>query len=137
MKDNHLYREHGLERAALSVTSSAMYFAATMQAQVVREIGQPIETFEQEFFMMVYPSLMRSDFDGVETAGSLRQSSSRVGGIPDRAITGRGMVTLLENVARRLDMPITSYRDIDAILSVLKLRSAFLEYGAYPLREYD
>lgn len=101
----------------VSLTQSAAYFTEQMREKVLREIGQPIEGFDQDLFIRVYPGLVAQDFIGVETLG--RRNPPGVVTSADAAITDYGMATLLENIARRAKLPIVTNSDIDAVLNFI------------------
>ncbi len=117
MRNDRMYPRH--RRNAVSLTRPAAYFTHALQSKVVQELGRPIEGFEQGMFMQVYPGLMPTDFAWVETVGSARGPSPVVTSA-DNAITAYGMGTLLENIARRVGMPIRSEYDVDRIVSILE-----------------
>lgn len=101
----------------VSATPAAEYFIAQTQAEMVAQIGQPIEGFEQMMFMATYPGLTEADFEGVETFGD--QNGPNMQTSADASITQAGMMRLLENVASRAQLPMQTQADIDAILAFM------------------
>lgn len=114
------------ENREMSLTPQAQYFVETIESGTVERVGQPIEGFEPQMFMLAFPGIVPSDFDGVEAEQGVYQVSN--GAIafvltdsgPEhsaaRAVTPAGMGVLLENIAARLDFPIDTDAGVRALL---------------------
>jgi len=102
----------------VSLTPATEYFIEQIQGRVVSEKGQPIEGFEPFMFVEVYPGLVESDFDGVETFGDTH--GSKYATSADDSITPKGMGRLLENVAKRAGFALETKKDIDMVLRFME-----------------
>lgn len=108
---------------------AASQFTNLIWGKVIESLGQPIEGFEPEMILSVWPGIKASDFDGVEAIGGVYKTESeevifmeRTGGVKtsaDRAVTPEGMKILLGNVAQRLDLPAKTENDAKNITQSL------------------
>ncbi len=104
-------------------------FVYTLEEEVQRKIGQPIEGYEPSMFLEVFPGLAETDFEGVEASiGFYTISQGRLVhelGTPELvhsaagAVTRRGMETLLHNVASRLEIDLARDGTITDIMRAL------------------
>ena len=104
-------------------------FRFTLEDEVVKKIGQPIEGFEPQMFLAVFPGLVETDFNNVQSSqgiykiqeGRLIHSISETGLVHSAAgaIGRKGMETLLNNVSNRTGIDLTSNGTITDIMSVL------------------
>lgn len=109
------------------LTSSAVYFSGQIIAIATERGGQPIEGFEAQMFLNLFEGLTHSDFDGVEAEqGEYQVSNGAIAFVftdsgPEhsaaRAITDKGMETLLENVAVRLGIGVETNDKVDQVIS--------------------
>lgn len=86
-------------------------FRFTLEEEVKKKLGQPVEGYEPQMFLEVFPGLALTDFDGVESnAGLYQVENGELSFVPDAsklqhsasgAIGKQGLATLLENVAAR------------------------------------
>lgn len=98
-----------------NLTETERYFVDKITAQTLERIdAQPIEGLEKSMYMQAYPGLEEDDFTGVETLGDTNEANVQTSA--DAMITNRGLATLLENTAHRLDLAVESEADIDALL---------------------
>ncbi len=97
------------------ITLSDLYFMMNVEDEIVAQLGQPIEGIEPIMFLAVYPGIEESDFDGVQQVGDTSDATTSA----DQGVTRVGMKTLLQNIARRLDVPTETQEDIDAILELI------------------
>lgn len=105
-------------RGDASLTPAAASFVKQVQSKLERELGHFIEGPEQVHFMQVYPGFIAADFQNVETLGDA--FSPGVMSSADSVITTRGMGTLLENIARRAQLPLATEADITAIIAFME-----------------
>ncbi len=104
-------------------------FVYTLEEEVRRKIGQPIEGYQPAMFLEVFPGLVETDFEGVEASiGFYTIVQGRLVhelGTPELvhsaagAITPRGMETLLQNVASRLEIDLAHDGTITDIMRAL------------------
>lgn len=104
-------------------------FKTTLKNEVVRTMGMPIEGYEPFMFLEVFPGLAETDFDGVEASignysvvdGRLvhNTDNSRLIHSAAKAITDRGLDTLLTNVSLRLGIDITNGGTLTEIMEAL------------------
>jgi hypothetical protein len=104
-------------------------FIYTLEEEVQRKVGQPIEGYEPSMFLEVFPGLVETDFEGVEASiGFYTIVQGRLVhelGTPELvhsaagAITQRGMETLLHNVASRLEIDLQRDGTITDIMRAL------------------
>lgn len=110
----------------------AAEFAARIQEKVVQETGQPIEGFEPSMFLLVYPGMQEHDFDNVDAIGGtyifessgleyVEEQGRELATSADQAITDQGMRTLLNNIASRLQISLTSPTALADIFASLEL----------------
>jgi hypothetical protein len=95
-------------------------FRVYMITRATERVGQPIEGFDADIFMLAFPGLVPNDFDAVETLEGhyvyednkltfIRETES-FGSTAEQTISERGYVTLLSNITRRLKVNL-SQRD--------------------------
>lgn len=104
-------------------------FMFTLQEEVRKKIGQPVEGYEPSMFLEAFPGLTETDFDGVEASvGFYKIEQGRLTFVLDEsqlvhsaaeAVTRRGMETLLNNVATRTNINLNTNGTITDIMSVL------------------
>jgi hypothetical protein len=104
-------------------------FRDTLETRVREEVGTPIEGYEPQMFLDVFPGLVPSDFDGVEASiGVYSFSSGRLVHVPDNtklvhsaagAISRRGMETLYRNVAARSNIDVTKGGALTSVMAVV------------------
>lgn len=104
-------------------------FIFTLQEEVRKKVGQPIEGYEPQMFLDVFPGLTETDFDGVEASvGFYHIEQGRLTFVVDEsqlvhsaaeAVTRRGVETLLHNVATRTNINLNTDGTITDIMSVL------------------
>lgn len=104
-------------------------FVTTLREEVVRQLGQPIEGFTPDMFIAVFPGLVATDFEDVEASigkyvvveGQLVHVTTP--GTPIHsaadAITSRGLVTLLTNVANRAHIDLADSGTITDIMRTI------------------
>lgn len=110
--------EQPADEAGTSMTAVERHFVEEIKAQTLERIdAQPIEGLEQSMYMQAYPGLKESDFVGVETLGDTNENDVQTSA--DAMITDAGLVILLENVASRLELEISSTAQIDALLAAI------------------
>lgn len=129
------FRSPGEDETA-DMREAVRVFSDELQNAVIAEIGQPIEGYEPQMFMQVYPGLHPEDFDGVDAQighytyvrGELTHELGDVDVVHSaaQAITREGMVTLFENIRERLDL--AGDADADMVIAVLQ-SSADLDGG--------
>lgn len=119
------------DRAATVHTDPVLLdvFSYTLEDEVQRKIGQPIEGYEPSMFLEVFPGLVETDFEGVEASiGFYTISQGRLVhelGTPKLvhsaagAVTRQGMETLLRNVASRLEIDLERDGTITDIMRAL------------------
>ena len=107
------------------------YFGERMAERGIASLGaMPIEGFDADFLMGAFPSLVASDFRGVETfEGYYEVANGEVQFVRDRnvqsistaerTISSVGFGTLLSNLSTRLNMKITTKAEVDAIVESL------------------
>lgn len=108
---------------------AAIQFTNLIWGKIVELRGQPIEGFEPEMILSVWPEMKSDDFDGVEAVGGVYKTKGekvifmeRAGGVKtsaDRAVTPEGMKTLLGNIAQRLSLPAKTENDAKNITQLL------------------
>jgi hypothetical protein len=104
-------------------------FQFTLQDEVRKKIGQPIEGFEPQMYLQVFPGLTETDFDGVEASigtyrfvdGQLQyqNDNTRLQHSAGGAVTRKGIETLLQNVTVRAGIDLGSDGTITDVMSVL------------------
>lgn len=92
-------------------------FAFTLHDEVDKKLGHPIEGYEPQMFLSVFPGLTETDFNGVEASiGTYVVENGKLGHHMDNtglvhsaagAVTRKGMNTLLENVVRRAEIDLS------------------------------
>lgn len=109
--------------------SHAGYFQDKVIALGIERVGHPIEGFDEALLLMAFPSLMKSDFEGVATfeghyevqGGAIvfiRDTGTSISSA-ERTVSEEGYEVLLSNVAKRLGVALADERDVDALISVI------------------
>ena len=104
----------------------ANYFRERIVALGIKDIGMPIEGFDDQIFISVFPGLVPSDFEGVKTLEGhyefvnnesvfVRDVSQPIS-TAERTIANEGYVMLLENVSARLSYSIASKADVNNLI---------------------
>jgi len=121
------YGGESAEDQEILLTSQAEHFIQTIESETIARVGQPIEGFEPSMFMLAFPGIIPSDFNGVESQQGIYQVSN--GAIAfvltdsgpehsaSRAITPSGMKTLLENISVRLNIAPDTIEGIEDIFT--------------------
>ncbi len=101
-------------------------FQFTLEDEVRKKIGKPENGFEPYMFLQVFPGLAETDFDGVEASvgryyivdGTLQYQTGVTKLVHNAAksIERTGMQTLLENVAKRIGIDLTTNGTITDIM---------------------
>lgn len=104
-------------------------FRFTLEEEVVKKQGQPIEGFEPQMFLQAFPGLVETDFEGVQASvgyytirnGRLVHDTSGAELMHSAAgaISRRGMETLLNNVADRSGINLRAGGTITDIVGVI------------------
>lgn len=104
-------------------------FRFTLEDEVRKKVGMPIEGYEPQMFLQVFPGLVETDFDGVEASiGSYIIAEGRLEHEIDTsklihsaatAISREGYKTLLKNVANRIDVDFNTDGTITDIMGAL------------------
>ena len=116
--------------AAASLVPAAAFFQTTVQGHAASVVGQPAEGFTPERLREAYPRLEAKDFHCVQANGGFywvaadaivfTPATGRAGQTgAAEAITPQGMGTLLENLGRRLGMPIGTETDVGAVIAAI------------------
>jgi len=121
---------HGTLGGVLVIDSQTQQlFASTLREAVDRERGQPTEGYTPRMFIAVFPGLVVTDFEGVESSigkyvvveGELVHVTP-----PGRplhsaaaAVSNQGLATLLTNVAKRTQIDLTQDGTITDIMRVI------------------
>ena len=113
--------------------TAAEVFTFTLEEEVQKKIGQPIEGYEPAMFLQLFPGLVATDFEGVEASigyytikqgklvhelGEERTLVHSAAG----AITRAGMARLLENVAARTSIDLEADGTLTDIMSAISER---------------
>jgi hypothetical protein len=104
-------------------------FRTTLRNEVDKQIGRPIEGYEPFMFLQVFPGLTETDFEGVEASighytvadGRLvhKLDDTRLVHSAAKAVTDRGMDTLLGNISKRLKVDLSSEGTLTEIMNAL------------------
>ncbi len=118
--------------ASASLTPAAGHFVTQMEAKTLETMtGIPIEGFEPSMFLHAFPGLLESDFNCVQAMQGVYTFENgevvfKLSGDPQMqssaaaSVTSYGMGTLLENLGRRLSLPITTEAEVDAIIRAIE-----------------
>jgi len=114
------------ERVAPAVVD---VFRFTLEDEVQKKSGTPIEGYEPQMFLQVFPGLVASDFEGVEaSSGAYTFVAGTLTHEPDNtqlqhsaagSITRTGYETLLANVAARNDIALQANGTVTDVMRVL------------------
>jgi len=125
------YVSNSASEMQLSTEEEATLFATTVRAAVDAELGQPTEGYEPGMFLAVYPGLAATDFEGVEASiGKYVVVEGQLVHVtpPDvplhsavKAISNRGLRTLLENIATRGQIDLAGRGTITEVFDTLTL----------------
>lgn len=101
-------------------------FIRTLREEVDRQLGQPIEGYTPDMFIAVFPGLVVTDFEDVEASiGKYVVVEGVLVHVPPpgqplhsaaEAVSSRGLVTLLENVANRTQIDLRQSGTITDIM---------------------
>lgn len=104
-------------------------FQFTLQDEVDKKLGKPIEGYEPQMFLQLFPGLSETDFDGVEASiGTYVIQNGRLVHNLDNtklvhssagAVTRKGMKTLLDNIAKRANINLREQGTLTDIIEVL------------------
>lgn len=104
-------------------------FALTLRQEVNVAIGPPIEGYEPAMFLQSFPGLTASDFAGVEASiGSYQIIDGQLRHVIEEgelvhsaaaAVNRRGMQTLLDNVATRLQVDLEADGTITEVMDAI------------------
>lgn len=114
------------ERLEASVVDA---FRFTLEDEVKKKLGSPVEGFEPQMFLDVFPGLAMTDFDGVEaSAGTYEVENGALVFVPDAtklqhsasgSIGKQGISTLLNNIAKRAKIDLSGAGTLTDIMRVL------------------
>lgn len=114
--------------ASLQVDLSTA-FRKELQSRVQEKLGTPIEGYEPFMFLLTFPGLTETDFEGVEASighytiedGELIyvQDPTRLIHSAAQTITDKGMQTLLHNVSVRLKVDLAEGGTLTKIMNAL------------------
>lgn len=104
-------------------------FAFTLEEEVRKKIGQPVNGFEPSMFLEVFPGLAETDFEGVEASiGYYTMEDGRLVHKLDetklihpaaKAVSHHGMEILLHNVATRIGVNLQTDGTITDVMRAL------------------
>lgn len=104
-------------------------FKTTLKNEVREKIGTPIEGYEPFMFLEVFPGLTETDFDNAEASigeyaiedGRIvhKLDTSKIIHSAAKAVTDRGLTTLLANVSVRLGVDLTDEGTLTEIMEAL------------------
>ncbi len=104
-------------------------FRFTLEDEVRKKIGMPIEGYEPQMFLQVFPGLVETDFDGVEASlGNyivvdgkleLRVDEDQLVHSAAGAVSRAGVETLLMNVAQRIGIDLSTDGTITDVMRSL------------------
>ena len=104
-------------------------FTTTLREEVDRQLGQPIEGYTPDMFIAVFPGLVVTDFEDVEASigkyvvveGTLVHvmPPGRPVHSAAAAVSSRGLVTLLKNVAARAHIDLSHSGTITDVMRVI------------------
>lgn len=138
------YAAHGPERLATLTTratptpervspTAAEVFTFTLEDEVRKKLGQPIEGYTPAMFLEVFPGLVATDFEGVDASiGYYTIEEGRlVHELGERtlvhtaagAVTKKGMGTLLENVATRTGIDLSGDGTLTEVMAAITSRN--------------
>lgn len=121
--------DHVVEPESHIGTSVVDVFQFTLEDEVRKKVGQPIDGFVPQMFLQVFPGLVETDFDGVEASvgwytmldGKLEHQLDETKLVHSAAESiGRiGMETLLRNIANRIGIDLSTDGTITDIMNSL------------------
>lgn len=104
-------------------------FRATLEAEVREKIGTPIEGYEPQMFLQVYPGLTATDFNNVQASigkyviqeGKLthQMDPKKLVHSAAGAITKEGMKTLLQNITKRTGIDLNSGGTLTEVMNAI------------------
>lgn len=113
-------------------TSVVDVFRFTLQEEVQKKVGMPVEGYEPQMFLQVFPGLVETDFDGVQASiGQYEIQEGRLVHVLDEsklahsaagAITREGIETLLTNVTNRIGVDLNTDGTITDVMGALIAR---------------
>lgn len=114
-------------------------FKATLKNEVIAKQGMPVEGFEPFMFLKVFPGLTETDFEGAEASighytiegGQLvhKTDDTKLIHSAAKALTDRGLDTVLANVSVRLKVDLAKKGTLTEIIEAL-VRSSKGSVGA-------
>ena len=124
--------ERCASRGSLSLTPAAAFFVESLERDAMQTMGGvPIEGFEPAMFTAAFPGIVASDFECVEASDGfydveggdivlIATAEQHLQTSAGATVTPRGMGVLLENIARRLGLPLTTEAEVREIIRVLE-----------------
>jgi hypothetical protein len=120
---------YNAKQTLVEVTPESKYFQERLVTLGVQDIGQPIEGFDAPLLIMAFPGLVPSDFNEVETLEGkyvlqgegfifVRTQEQPISSA-EQMVSEKGYSTLLLNVSKRLNVPVTSEDEIDELITKL------------------
>lgn len=107
----------------------AAVFAQTLRDEVDRELGQPVNGYEPQMFLRVFPGIAATDFEDVEASiGKYVVVEGQLVHVtpPNRAVhsaagavTNRGLQTLLSNIQSRTGIDLAAVGTVTDIMTVI------------------
>ena len=104
-------------------------FQFTLEDEVRKKIGAPVDGFEPDMFLEVFSGLVETDFDGVEASiGQYIVVDGKLTYVADdtklmhsaaTSVGRAGMETLLKNLAKRIDIDLTTGGTITDVMNAL------------------
>lgn len=104
-------------------------FKFTLEEEVQKKIGMPVEGYEPQMFLQVFPGLADTDFEGVDASSgyytvdngkiALKLDDSGLVHSAAGAITRDGIETLLYNVANRIGVDLKGEGTITDIMAAI------------------
>jgi hypothetical protein len=114
------------EKKTLQATSIDV-FRFTLEDEVRKKLGMPVEGYEPFMFTEVFPGLVETDFDGVQASigmyvmeeGRLvhKLDNSKLVHSAAKAVARQGYATLLQNIAKRIGVDLSKDGTITDIMS--------------------
>ncbi len=125
----HKQAKEAAELSAQVPPSVFEVFRFTLEDEVNKKLGSPVEGFEPKLFMEVFPGLAATDFEGVAaTTGTYEIENGELVFVPDTtrlqhsaagAITQSGMATLLANVSTRTKIDLSASGTLTDIMHAI------------------
>jgi len=116
----------GTNNTNTNTTNIQEHFIKELQYGVVNRVGQPIEGFMPEMFMLAFSGIIPQDFDGIDAfSGKYKvienklvfiEDNSPIRSSADGAISTEGMKAIFSNIQRRINFLIATIDDVDNLL---------------------